>query len=87
MAMVLNLVPIASILFSCKSRAIERDRMQSAELIVVTTAIGAAMWAADIEGKKPINPVAEIQAGVQGQSKGSDEAAEVVMSSDSKKEL
>jgi hypothetical protein len=43
------------------------------------------MWAADIESKKSIDPVQALSAGSKGQQGG--DAAQVVMGSDSKKEL
>ncbi|KAK1922928.1 hypothetical protein DB88DRAFT_493169 [Papiliotrema laurentii] len=64
-AMVLNLIPIVSILFT------------------FTTSIGAALWAADIESKRNVNPAQEIASGARGQ--GSDEVDVVV--SDAKKDL
>lgn len=53
--------------------------------MAVTTSIGAALWAADIESKKSTNPVEAVSQGLRGQQ--GDEAVEVTVSSDAKKDL
>lgn len=80
MAMILNLVPVVSILFGCKSRV-----YRAHSLIQVTTSIGAALWAADIESKRSTNPVEAVSQGVRGQDDGDN--VEVTVASEGKKEL
>ena len=53
------------------------------DLLAVTTNIGAALWAANIESQRPVNPVKEMRAG--GKSEDSDGGVEVTLSA--KKEL
>jgi hypothetical protein len=53
-------------------------------ILVVSTAVGAALWAANLESNKSVNPAQEI---LNGAAQKTEDVADVVVSSDAKKEL